>query len=140
MYVDDRPGLRSLFRRSLIGSALMALIIGGAGLILARPMMLLFYGQAYEAAVPPLKVLAGGSIFVFCTWILHSAAIAMNLDRRLVGTTAIGLVANIALNIAFIPSRGITGAAWATVIAEAVTVTLLYLQVHRRLAAAGPSS
>jgi O-antigen/teichoic acid export membrane protein len=140
MYVDDRPGLRSLFRRSLIGSALMALVIGGGGLILARPMMLLFYGQAYEAAVPPLKVLAGGSIFVFCTWILHSAAIAMHLDRRLVGTTAIGLVANIALNIAFIPSRGITGAAWATVIAEAVTVTLLYLQVHRRLAADGPPS
>ncbi len=140
MYVNDRAALRSLFRRSLIGSALMALIIGGGGLILARPMMLLFYGQAYEAAVPPLKVLAGGSIFVFCTWILHSAAIAMNLDRRLVGTTAIGLVANIGLNIAFIPSRGITGAAWATVIAEAVTVTLLYLQVHRRLAAAGPPS
>jgi O-antigen/teichoic acid export membrane protein len=140
MFVDDRAGLRSLFRRSLIGSALMALLIGGGGMILARPMLLLFYGQAYEPAVPPLKVLAGGSIFVFCTWILHSAAIAANLDRRLVGTTAIGLVVNIALNIAFIPSRGITGAAWATVIAEAVTVTLLYLQVHRRLAAAGPAS
>jgi O-antigen/teichoic acid export membrane protein len=140
MFVDDRAGLRSLFRRSMIGSALMALLIGGGGMILARPMLLLFYGQAYEPAVPPLKVLAGGSIFVFCTWILHSAAIAANLDRRLVGTTAIGLVVNIALNIAFIPSRGITGAAWATVIAEAVTVTLLYLQVHRRLAAAGPAS
>jgi O-antigen/teichoic acid export membrane protein len=140
MFVDDRAGLRSLFRRSLIGSALMALVIGGAGMLLARPMLLLFYGAAYEPAVPPLKVLAGGSIFVFCTWILHSAAIAANLDRRLVGTTAIGLAVNIALNIAFIPSLGITGAAWATVIAEAVTVTLLYVQVHRRLAVAGPVS
>jgi O-antigen/teichoic acid export membrane protein len=137
MFVNDRAGLRSLFRRSLLGSALMALLIGGAGMLLARPMLLLFYGPAYEAAVPPLQVLAGGSIFVFCTWILHSAAIAMNLDRRLVGTTAIGLVTNIALNIVFIPRLGITGAAWATVIAEAVTVTLLYVQVHRRLAAAG---
>jgi O-antigen/teichoic acid export membrane protein len=140
MFVDDRAGLRSLFRRSLIGSALMALIIGGAGMVLARRMLLLFYGAAYEPAVPPLQVLAGGSIFVFCTWILHSAAIAMNLDRRLVGTTAIGLIANIALNILFIPRMGITGSAWATVIAEALIVTLLYLQVHRRLAAAGPPS
>ena len=139
MFVDDRTGLRSLFRRSLVGSALMALIIGGAGMVLARRMLLLFYGAAYEPAVPPLQVLAGGSIFVFCTWILHSAAIAMNLDRRLVGTTAIGLIANIALNILFIPRMGITGSAWATVIAEALIVTLLYLQVHRRLAAAGPS-
>ncbi len=68
--------------------------------------MLLFYGPAYEAAVPPLQVLAGGSIFVFCTWILHSAAIAIHLDRRLVATTAIGLVTNIALNIALIPPLG----------------------------------
>jgi O-antigen/teichoic acid export membrane protein len=137
MFVDDPAGLRSLFRRSLLGSALAALVIGGAGVYLARPMLLLFYGAAYVAAVPPLQVLAGGSIFVFCTWILHAAAISTNLDRRLVGTTAIGLITNIALNILFIPRLGITGAAWATVIAEAVTVTLLYVQVHRRLAAAG---
>ncbi len=111
--------------------------MGGVAVWLARPLMLLFYGPAYEAAVPPLQVLAGGLIFVFCTWILHSAAIAIHLDRRLVGTTAIGLVTNIALNIALIPPLGITGAAWATVIAEAVTVTLLYVQVQRELRAAG---
>ena len=137
LFVDDPKGLRALFQRSLLGSAAMAVVVGGAAVLLARPMMLLFYGPAYEAAVPPLQVLAGGSIFVFCTWILHSAAIAINLDRRLVATTAVGLATNIALNIAFIPRWGITGAAWATVIAEAVTVTLLFLQVHRRLQIAG---
>jgi O-antigen/teichoic acid export membrane protein len=138
LFVDDPRRLRTLFQRSLLGSAAAAVLVGGVAVLLARPMMLLFYGPAYEAAVPPLQVLAGGSIFVFCTWILHSAAIAINLDRRLVATTAIGLCTNIALNIAFIPSRGITGAAWATVIAEALTVTLLFAQVQRRLRAAGP--
>ena len=137
MFVDDRRGLRALFHRSLFGSAAAALVVGGVAVVIAKPMMLLFYGPAYLPAVPPLQVLAGGSIFVFCTWILHSAAIAINLDRRLVATTAIGLAANIALNILFIPYRGITGAAWATVIAEAVTVTLLFAQVRRRLGAAG---
>lgn len=137
MFVNDRHGLRSLFRRSLLGSGTAGVLIGGVAVLLARPMMLVFYGPAYEAAVPPLQVLAGGSLFVFCTWILHSAAIAINLDRRLVGTTAIGLVTNIALNVLFIPRWGITGAAWATVIAEAVTVTLLYAQVQRRLGTAG---
>jgi O-antigen/teichoic acid export membrane protein len=137
---SDPAGLRSLFRRSLLGSAAMAIVVGGAAVLLAGPMMQLFYGSAYGPAVPSLQVLAGGSIFVFCTWILHSAAIATNLDRRLVVTTAIGLITNIALNILFIPRLGITGSAWATVIAEAVTVTLLYVQVHRRLAAAGPGT
>jgi O-antigen/teichoic acid export membrane protein len=140
MFVDDRHGLRRLFRRSLLASAAMAVVVGGVAVLIARPMMLLFYGPNYEAAVPPLQVLAGGSIFVFCTWILHSAAIAMNLDRRLVATTAIGLTANLVFNLAFIPRFGITGAAWATVIAEAITVTGLYVQVERRLRASGPQA
>ncbi|MGH9142457.1 MAG: flippase [Vicinamibacterales bacterium] len=138
LFVSDPKRLHTLFQRSLLGSAAVALVVGAVAVVLARPMMLLFYGPAYEAAVPPLQVLAGGLIFVFCTWILHSAAIAIHLDRRLVGTTAIGLFANIALNILFIPRLGITGAAWATVIAEALTVTLLYVQVHRHLAGSGP--
>jgi O-antigen/teichoic acid export membrane protein len=137
LFVDDPKRLRAWFQRSLLGSAASAVLVGGVAVWLARPLMLLFYGAAYEAAVPPLQVLAGGLIFVFCTWILHSAAIAIHLDRRLVGTTAIGLVTNIVLNIALIPPLGITGAAWATVIAEAVTVTLLYVQVQRELRAAG---
>ena len=107
MFVDDPAGLRSLFRRSLLGSALMALVIGGAGDAAGAPDAAAVLRRGLRGRrSPPLQVLAGGSIFVFCTWILHSAAIATNLDRRLVGTTAIGLITNIALNILFIPRLG----------------------------------
>ena len=127
MFVDDPAGLRRSFRRSLLGSAL-----AGARdwrrrrLISARPMLLLFYGAAYVPAVaaaagPGGRDRSSCSAPGFCTRRRSST----NLDRRLVGTTAIGLITNIALNILFIPRLGITGAAWATVIAEAVTVTLL---------------
>ena len=50
-------------------------------------------------------------------------------------TTVIGLGSNVALNLLFIPRWGITGAASATVIAEAVTVILLIVQLRRHLAA-----
>jgi PST family polysaccharide transporter len=70
---------------------------------------------------------------VFATWILHAAAISINLDRRLLATTSIGLAANVVLNIALIPAWGIQGAAWATVIAEAATVTLLMIAVIQHL-------
>jgi Na+-driven multidrug efflux pump len=72
---------------------------------------------------------------VFGTWILHAGAISTNLDRRLLLTTIVGLGANVALNVAFIPRWGISGAAWATVLAEALTVALLFAQVSRRLRA-----
>jgi O-antigen/teichoic acid export membrane protein len=50
-------------------------------------------------------------------------------------TTAVGLGANVALNIALIPRYGINGAAAATVLAEALTVVLLLVQLERRLRA-----
>ena len=62
----------------------------------------------------------GGALFVFCTWILHAAAIATNLDRRLFMTTVIGLSCNVGLNLLFIPRWGITGAA---LIVAVLTVT-----------------
>ena len=49
LFVDDPKRLRALFQRSLLGSAAMAVVVGGAAVWLARPMMLLFYGPAYEA-------------------------------------------------------------------------------------------
>jgi Na+-driven multidrug efflux pump len=70
---------------------------------------------------------------VFATWILHAGAISTNLDRRLLLTTIAGLSANVILNIALIPAYGINGAAWATVLAEALTVALLLVQLERRL-------
>jgi O-antigen/teichoic acid export membrane protein len=102
--------------------------------------MSLLFGSAYLAAVKPLQILAGGAIFVFSTWILHAAAIATNLDRRLLLTTGVGLGSNVALNLLFIPRWGMVGAAWATVIAEAVTSALLFVQLQHQLPAAGPQA
>jgi len=61
------------------------------------------------------------------------ARAARHLDRRLLVTTSVGLGANVILNLLFIPRWGIAGAAAATVIAEALTVVLLLVQVKRRL-------
>jgi Na+-driven multidrug efflux pump len=39
----------------------------------------------------------------------------------------------VAFNIVLIPRYGISGAAWATVVAEGLTVFLLIVQLQRRL-------
>jgi Na+-driven multidrug efflux pump len=49
-------------------------------------------------------------------------------------TTVAGLATNVILNVLFIPRWGINGAASATVIAEALTVVLLIVQLRRHLA------
>jgi O-antigen/teichoic acid export membrane protein len=133
LFVNDRPAMRALLRRILWLSAGLGLLLGGIAVWLAGPVVTLLFGRAYGPSAAPLQILAGGAVFVFCTWILHAAAIGTNLDRRLVGTTLVGLGSNVILNVIFIPRWGISGAAAATVIAEAATAGLLYLQVRQRL-------
>jgi O-antigen/teichoic acid export membrane protein len=133
LFVHDRPAHRHLLRRALLGSVLLGIVIGGIAVWAARPILVNLFGADYASAVRPLQILAAGALFVFGTWILHAAAVSTNLDRRLLLTTAVGLSANVILNLVFIPRWGISGAAAATVIAEAITVVLLWIQVQRRL-------
>jgi O-antigen/teichoic acid export membrane protein len=133
LFVHDRERVRGLLLKTVSGAAAMGLVLGGAGILVAVPLVRLLFGDAFADAARPLQILAGGATFVFCTWILHAAAIATNLDRRLFMTTVIGLGSNVALNVAFIPRWGINGAASATVIAEAITVALLVIQLRRHL-------
>ncbi|MCC7416674.1 MAG: flippase [Acidobacteria bacterium] len=133
LFTTDRRAHRLLLRRSLLSAAALGVALGGVTALGARPLMLLLFGDRYAAAIAPLRILSGGALFVFCTWILHAAAISTNLDRRLLATTIAGLSSNVILNLLFIPRWGISGAAWATVIAEALTSALLLVQILRRL-------
>jgi O-antigen/teichoic acid export membrane protein len=134
LFVHDRAAHRRLLMRVLLASAALGVGLGAILLWAARPIIVTLFGAAYEPAVAPLRILAGGALFVFATWILHAGAISTNLDRRLLLTTAVGLAANVILNLVWIPRWGISGAAWATVVAEALTMALLFVQIHRRVA------
>jgi len=134
LFVQDRLEHRTLLKRTLVTSVALGLVLGGLLSALASWILPAIFGRAYLSGVPPLEILAGGAVFVFATWILHAAAISTNLDRRLLATTAAGLATNVILNIAFIPRWGISGAAWATVLAEALTAGALFVQVRARLA------
>jgi O-antigen/teichoic acid export membrane protein len=133
LFTQDRRAHRVLLTRALVGSLALGVVLGGCAVLAARPIITILFGSRYAPAALPLQILAGGALFVFATWILHAAAISTNLDRRLLLTTAIGLGANVLLNVALIPRYGINGAAWATVLAEALTVVLLLVQLERRL-------
>jgi O-antigen/teichoic acid export membrane protein len=136
LFVHERHRVGQLLVRTVSGAAVMGVVLGLAGVLVATPLVTLLFGREFAAAAGPLQILAGGAVFVFCTWILHAAAIATNLDRRLFLTTVIGLTTNVVLNVVFIPRWGINGAASATVIAEALTVVLLIAQLRRHLTSA----
>ena len=129
LFAHDRSAHRGLLMRALAASLALGIVLGGVGRVAGGSDHGDALRQPVRPAVLPLQILAGGALFVFGTWILHAAAISTSLDRRLLVTTIVGLGANVALNIVFIPRWGISGAAWATVLAEALTVVLLFVQV-----------
>jgi O-antigen/teichoic acid export membrane protein len=133
LFVDDRQAHKRLMLKVLALSMVLGIVLGGVALLLAGPILTTIFGRDYAPGIPPLEILAGGALFVFATWILHAAAISINLDRRLLLTTIVGLTSNIVLNLIWIPRWGISGAAWATVVAEALTAALLFVQVQRRI-------
>lgn len=74
------------------------------------------YGEAFTASGPILAVHIWSSIFVFLGVARGQWLVNEGLQQFYLVATLIGAVANIALNLAFIPRWGGLGAAYATVI------------------------
>ena len=106
----------------------MLLPIGVTFAILADPLVNLFYGGQYEAAVAPLRWL--GVMTVFYGINLLAAIVLVARDRPLDFARICGIVValNLALNLALIPPLGATGAALA---AAASSIVLAVLGVRR---------
>ncbi len=89
----------------------------------------LLFGTAYAEAGIVLAIHIWASVFVFLgvassRWFLAENRQWLNLQR-----TVLGALANIALNIVLIPKYGVTGAAFALVISQALA-SWLYDSVH----------
>jgi O-antigen/teichoic acid export membrane protein len=101
--------------------------------LLAPFLLAQVFGSAAVAAVSSLRILAGGLVFIFTIWILHAAAISAFGQQLMLRTTIIGLVANTAMNLVWIPRYGPDGAAWATFGGEGLTLVLLAVGLRRLL-------
>jgi O-antigen/teichoic acid export membrane protein len=125
LWTVDRVAHARLVRQGLGVTTLLAIVLGVAVWIGAPWGLVLAFGSDAIASVSTLRILDGGLIFVFAIWLLHATAISVFEQRLLLTTTVIGVVANTALNLWLIPRYGREGAAWATILGEALTLLLL---------------
>jgi polysaccharide transporter, PST family len=127
--VDQAAHLR-LAWRGIGAAAGLALLSAVPVWLLAQPLLtLVFTGHSsvdYGAAAQTLRILVAGLPFIFVMWMLQAIATAVFLERLMLKTTAIGAVLNIVLNLFLIPRYGRDGAAFATLVGEAFTMTLLF--------------
>ena len=128
----DRRAHHRLVRTTLGASAALALALTTVTWF-AAPIALRMFGADAVAAVPTLRILGLGLIFVFVIWILHAVAISVFEERWLLRTALIGSLANIALNFLLIPGYGRDGAAVATVLGEVLSMAILFWGLRRAI-------
>ena len=88
--------------------------------ILAKPMTVLLFGEAYQQSADILVLHVWCGIFVSIGIASQHWFIAENLQRYTLYRTLAGCVVNIGLNIAVIPIFGLKGAAITTIVSQGV--------------------
>jgi O-antigen/teichoic acid export membrane protein len=121
---NKETAANKLFRHSFIWLLLIAICIALATTFLARPLILILYGQSYLQGVPILQLLV---------WLLVPYSINASLTIRWITHTrekqvalvmAAGLLSALLLNFWLIPLLGITGACLAALGAETLQAIL----------------
>ncbi|WP_408959714.1 lipopolysaccharide biosynthesis protein [Natrinema sp. 74] len=115
LWVDERyDRLTSVSTRAvrytLLCTALLALGVAG----LAEPVLTLYFGPEFDAAVTPLLLLLPGAVgFAIARPVFAISQGQENL-RLLIGVTAVAALLNAVLNLLLVPRFGPSGAAIAT--------------------------
>lgn len=120
-----------LLEKSVTATLAIALPIVVGGIIVSYPIMRVLFGVEYVESVNTFKLLLLTLIPIFPGFILSN--ILFSFEKRwapLIATGA-GAVINIILDILLIPKYGITGSAFATVLAQIVMNGYLYFEVKK---------
>jgi O-antigen/teichoic acid export membrane protein len=120
---SDTQLVRSIGTRLTAAGVMMAAVcVLGASVIVPA-----IYGDAYAYAAPAFAVLALALPLFFLNYALTHQVIGWDGQRAYLAIVTLALAANVAANLVLVPTRGIVGAAIATVLTElVVTAGCLY--------------
>lgn len=85
--------------------------------IFAKPIILILFGSNYLGSVGILKIYIWSSLGLFLGTAVSQYLMSENLVKVIFRLNLLAMFINIVLNLIFIPIFGLTGAAWATLIA-----------------------
>ncbi len=96
-------------------------LISATVLFLFRDLLIQFvFGEGYNDAALPLSILAMNALVISINIFFGNPLIAWGKQKEYSIAIMLGAIANIILNIVFIPSYSYNGAAFATLLSEAV--------------------
>jgi O-antigen/teichoic acid export membrane protein len=122
---NNKEQMRSTLERTLAVVFIMALPLAAGGILLAPQIIEFLFGNEFLPGTAPFQILMLTLLADFPVVVLAHAAFAYNRPKLLTAYAAIGGVLNVTFNFLLIPSFGIAGCAWATLIAQIVSTAYL---------------
>jgi len=129
---DKKTNKKSLFWKSsglmLVGILLIFPLI----FILAPWIINVLAGVSFEPSVMILRILLVAMVFAYISHLVGFTVIARGGQKQILKIGIVSLLVNVVGNLIFIPSFGIVGAAWTTVVTEAVASILMIIALKRQ--------
>jgi O-antigen/teichoic acid export membrane protein len=127
-----------VYAKRLIQKALLFGLADFLGLLLIAPLLPHILGPKYAEVAPAIRLLALIPVMRCVHWFLADALSGANAAGLRAAVQAGVAVLNIALNIVIIPRWSWVGAAWTSLISDAVLMIAIYVAVRWKLASASP--
>jgi O-antigen/teichoic acid export membrane protein len=134
LYVRSMGGfvrtLRFTLKYLIILSVPLVVILA----VLARPIVVLLYGESFLPSVPALRILSGALLFSFWNYACTNVLIARNEERSLLWLTWLTAGIHVTANLLLIAAFSYLGACWAILTTQGIFGIILYgMQLRRYL-------
>jgi O-antigen/teichoic acid export membrane protein len=126
---------RLLRTARLTGELLAIASFGGLAfaIVASGPVVRLVFGAEFAPAASVLPVLGGAFILICFGYLNGNLLLVLGLQRRLLRISLLALVVNLIGNLILVPPFGFTGAAWMTLVTEAVVFVSAFTLILRAL-------
>jgi O-antigen/teichoic acid export membrane protein len=126
----DRGGfMRKLGDANAVAAAFAVIMF--VGISVAAPLALMLFGPSFQAGHLPLAIL---SLALVIRAVFGPAAMVLSINDRPYSTlpaVALGTATLIVANLVLVPSYGLTGAAWAALLAQSIWAIAMWLTALR---------
>lgn len=121
-----RPGFERLMGGAVRTTILAAIPIAVGGTLLARPLVVALFGEAYVEGIPAFQLMIWSIVTIFGNAPFAYALLATDRQKQYLAAVAAGAAVNVLCNLLLIPRLHLAGAALATLCSEVVVFVLLY--------------
>jgi len=123
---NDNNKQRTILEKTIAIILTIGLPISLGGIVLANQIVPFIFGSGYSGAVPILRIFMLILLVSFPLILISNTILAYNKQKNLVRAFSFGVIANILLNILFIPKFGATGSAISTLISTIITTYIIW--------------